>query len=126
MAHRFNGIDVCRATSLFEYGFIAQKHTSSYPDEYFIIYDQGNEVYGTTFLRESELDSLIKGKSWADEESVASMLASCGETKEEWLGRPFILKVMDCLSQWGQLDILGTDYWGMTEKEVRRKYRHLF
>jgi hypothetical protein len=126
MAHRFNGVDVNREISLFEYGFLAKKHTKDYSDEYFIIYKINEDAFGTGYKQESELDALINGEEWADEKEVKEFLKTCGVSKEEWLEMPFVNKLSDCLMYWDYLNIIGEDYSPMTEAEIYMRYKHLF
>jgi hypothetical protein len=126
MAHRFVGVDVNREISLMEYGFIAQKNTKDYPDEYFVIYHMDNDAFGTGYVRESDLDSLIKGEEWAEADSIKSFLSFVGSTLEEWLELEFVTKLSDCLNYWGYADVIGMDYSPMSESDVYKQYRHLF
>jgi hypothetical protein len=126
MAHAFEGVDVNREISLFEYGFIAKKTTKDYPDEYFVVYHMGDDAYGTGYVRESELDSLIKGEEWARKDDIEDFLSFVGSTLEEWVDLRFATKLSDCLNYWGYANVIGMDYNPMTEAEVRKQYKHLF
>jgi hypothetical protein len=126
MTHKFQGVDKSREISLFEYGFIAQKTTKDYPDEYFVVYKIYDDAYGTGYKRESELDDLINGDDWADVDDIKGFLNFVGMSKEDWLELPFWKKLSDCLNYWGCSNVIGEDYSPMTEKEVYRRYRHLW
>ena len=123
----FVGIDANLETSLFEYGFICTPRTKDYPDEHFIVYRAGMFVDGklsfdTGYIRESELDSLIKAEEWADVDDVQRFLSSVGLRESEWLTLPFVQKFGGCFQYWGPENIMGTAYYPMTEKQVRSRY----
>lgn len=107
----YKGIDADLETSLEEYGFVARPVTVDYDDEYFVIYKMDDNQYGSGHIRESELDNIVKGTEWANEEDVNSMLETVGSTRDEWFDLPFTSKFSDLVSYWGTENIMGTDYY---------------
>lgn len=108
------GTDIDLETSLGEYGFVMKKSDyHDYPDEYWVIYKMAHpNSYGSGYIRESELDALIQGKEWLDEEEIISMLDTFGITsKEEWFELPVEHKLSDIMGYWGYENIMGTDYY---------------
>ena len=108
---KYQGIDANLETSLEEYGFVARLITVDYDDEHFVIYKMGDNQYGSGHIRESELDAIVKGNEWADEDDVKSMLDFVGLTKDEWFELPFETKFSDLVSYWGTENVIGTDYY---------------
>lgn len=104
----WEGPDVCLATSLDEYGFVAKKG-EDYPDEYFVLY---KTVFGYDFgwIRESELDDIVLLEDWADEEDIDSFLSTVDSTKDEWLRLNFVSKLHNMFYYWGHQNIMGDSY----------------
>jgi hypothetical protein len=116
---KWEGIDSDLETSLEEYGAIAnQPETRDYPDEWFIIYKISDDAYDTGWIRESELNKIIAGKEWADDNDIEQFLNTQGMSKKEWLALPFIVKLTDMLGYWGYEEILGGSYDTMSRQEV--------
>lgn len=114
---KWQGMDANLETSLFDDGFIAkQKADKDYPDEWFVLYQISPNAYGTGHIREKELDDLINGKEWMDEDKINKFLDYVGDSKESWLKSSFINKLGDLLSYWGHEEILGTDYHPLDRK----------
>lgn len=106
------GVDASLNISLEEYGFVAtQRADKDYDDEYFVVYKISNDAYGKSYIRESELNAIIEGKEWADEDDIKSFLDFCGVSKEEWLDSRFEHKLSDLLGYWGHQNIMGIDYY---------------
>lgn len=112
----YKGIDADLETSLEEYGFVARPITVDYDDEYFVIYKMDDNQYGSGHIRESELDNIVKGTEWANEEDVNSMLETIGSIRDEWFDLPFTSKFSDLVSYWGTENIMGTDYYPNDKK----------
>jgi hypothetical protein len=111
------GVDADLETSLEEYQFVAQPYTKDgKKDEYFVIYKMGDDAYGSGYVRESELDSIIMGKEWASEDDIESLLNSSGVTKDEFLKSSFTMKMSDLLGYYGIENILGMDYYPNDKK----------
>jgi hypothetical protein len=106
----WRGVDADLETSLEEYQFVATHTTKDYPDEYWVIYKIGDDLYGHSYIRESELNSLINGEEWADEDDVDSFLKTVGQSKSDWMTLSFESKLSDLIGYWGTENILGTDY----------------
>ena len=112
----WEGTDVCLATSLDEYGFVAKKG-KNYPDEYFVLY---KTVFGYDFgwIRESELDDIVLLEGWADEEDIDSFLSTVGSTKDEWLRLNFVSKLSDMFNYWGYQNFMGDSYQSIGRDEA--------
>lgn len=124
MSEEWVGPDQDLETSLFEYGVVAkQLDTKDYDDEWFVLYCIAPNAFGTGHIRESELDGLIDGKDWMDETNVRSFLSFVGMSKKEWKKSSFMGKLSDLISYCGTANILGEDYYPMTEKEALGKIK---
>jgi hypothetical protein len=120
----FFGTDADLETSLFEYQFICTPYKADgREDEYFCIYQQGPDQYGTGFITEESLNNLMKGEDWLNEEDIKSMLNSVDLSLNDWLERPFVHKLRDLLGYYGSENIFGTDYTPYTEKQIRKIYK---
>jgi hypothetical protein len=108
---KYQGTDADLETSLEEYGFVARPITVDYDDEYFVIYKMGDNQYGSGHIRETDLDNIVRGSEWADEDDIKSLLDFVGLTKEEWFELPFTHKFSDLVSYWGTDNVIGTDYY---------------
>ena len=101
------GVDRDLENSLEEYDFVATQQSG---DEWAVVYKISDDAYGVGYISESDLDSLIKGEDWADNEAVQGMLSTVGSDVNSWLGSGFINKLSDVFSYWGHENIMGTDY----------------
>jgi len=123
---QWQGLDLDLETSLFEYGFVAvQLPDRDYPDEWFVIYDFGNhKQFGTSHIREKELDDLVSGKEWANKEDILQFFKYMDRmgvnTVEQWKAAPMVMKLGDLISYWGTENILGTQYYPINLKDVIR------
>ena len=123
----YEGCDVSREESLFEYGFLAcQKKNRDFKDEWFVVYMIDPEHFGTSRIREYDLDELINGNDWMNEDDINSLLSMCGLTKDQWLEGSFASKLFDFKMYCGFENVLGTDDYPMSRKEAcirtRTKY----
>ena len=118
----WQGIDVCHEISLFEYKLLIKPRTEDYPDGYFVIYQIGETSYSTAFIRESDLNNLVNGKEWASKEDINHFLSFVGMKTSEWMELSVIHKLSDLISYWGSENILGTDYYSISLKDVLRLY----
>lgn len=115
------GVDADLNISLFEYGVVAkQPEERDYDDEWFVLYSIGNNHYDTGWLREEEIDSIVKGNSWASTEDIDRMLEYTGTNLEKWLKMDFINKLYDLISYWGYESIMGTSYHPLSKKEAEK------
>ena len=117
------GTDANLEISLFEYGVVAkQPEDRDYEDEWFVLYNVGENRYDTGWIRESELDDIIMGKEWASDEDVKSFLDTMGKYppmgKENWLALPFIQKISNLIGYWGYENIMGTSYHTISKEEA--------
>ena len=120
---KFIGTDINLEISLFEYGLICTPYKkNNYQDEYFCIYRQG-ENFGTGYIRESDLNSLMYGEDCMRNKDIFDLLDYVGSQLDEWFELPFIQKLSDLLSYYGSENIFGTDYYPSTEKEIRKIYQ---
>jgi hypothetical protein len=118
---KWRGIDVDLARSLFEYGMVAvQKPDRDHPDEWFVVHQIGKNRFGTSFAREKDLDDLIDGKEWASQTDIQSFLSTMGMSKSQWKQNSFVSKLSDLISYWGEENILGTEYYPITIKQLLR------
>jgi hypothetical protein len=102
----WQGVDADLEISLMEYGFVATQNAgfSSQPlapDEWCVVYKINDNAFGVGYIHEGDLDKLINGQEWANENDINSFLSYVGEDKEHWLQEPFINKFLDLMSYWG-------------------------
>lgn len=117
----WEGVDADLETSLFEYGFVAkQRPDKDYSDEYFVLYDAGNNKYDTGHIRESELNNIVLGKEWAKENDILKFLSFVGSDLEDWLQTSFVNKLSDLISYWGVENIMGSSYGGFSKEEAEK------
>ena len=117
----WEGTDRSLEISLFENGLVAyQPKDRDFPDEWFVLYKISEDAYGTGWIRESELDKIIKGEEWASDEDVESFLSTNGSEKEEWLEMSFIQKMSDLLNYWGYENIMGSEYSPISKEEAEK------
>jgi len=125
-SHKWVGPDRDLQTSLFDYDLVmVQKPDRDYEDEWFVVYQIGKNLFGTSFIREKELDDLIDGREWANEKDIQSFLRSVDSTKEQWKDVYVVMKLMELISYWGQENILGSDYYPKTIKQLLRLSENL-
>ena len=118
----WEGTDVDLETSLGEYGFVAhQPENKDYPDEWFVLYKINEDAYGTGWIREAELNNIVAGKDWADQEDVQGFLSFVGSDFDTWFQTPFINKLSNLLKYWGHQDIMGSDYSPISKEEAFAK-----
>jgi hypothetical protein len=120
----WQGVDGDIETSLFEYDFVAkQLDNRDYPDEWYVFYRIHDNAYGHGYIRESDLDNLVNGKRWMDEEEIQSFLKlmDYDNKKEEWLELLFVFKLSDILRYWGHENIMGTEYYPLNKEEALLK-----
>jgi hypothetical protein len=122
----FVGTDCNLETSLLEYGLIVAHVTKDYQDEYFTVYRSPyseQPMFGTGYVRESELDSLIDGNEWMSADDVTEFLSFTGcSDAAEFKALPFIQKISDLISYYGTENVIGTDYYPITEEEAITLY----
>jgi len=117
----WEGVDRDLETSLFEYGFVARQNDNrDYDDEWFVLYDIGENRFDTGHIRESELDNIVLGKEWADNDDVQSFLEFTGSSKEDWLKSPFVNKLSNLLSYFGYQNLMGTSYGGFSKDDAEQ------
>jgi hypothetical protein len=117
----WEGVDGDLETSLFEYGFVAkQRPNKDYSDEWFILYDAGRDNFDTGHIRESELNNILLGKDWADEDDILQFLSFVGSDLEDWLQTSFVNKLSDMISYWGVENIMGSSYGGFSREEAEK------
>lgn len=117
------GIDADKETSLLEYGLlIAPYSKDGNQDEYFCVYSIGNDLYDCGYKREHELNELLNGKEWADEQDINSFLAYTGQTLATWLTMPMVQKLSDCINYWGYENIMGACYSPIALEAAKERY----
>jgi hypothetical protein len=117
----WEGVDRDLETSLFEYGFVTkQRPDKDYPDEWFVLYDAGNNKFDTGHIRETELNNIVLGKEWAKPEDIEEFLSFVGSDLEDWLQSSFINKLSDVLSYWGAENVMGSSYGGFSKEEAEQ------
>ena len=114
------GTDADIETSLFEYGVVAkQPENRDYPDEWFVLFNVGGtNKFDTGWIRETEIDAIVEGKEWADSSDIERFLSYVGQSEEEWKKLPFVSKLSDLISYWGQENILGSSYHPISKEEA--------
>jgi hypothetical protein len=117
----WEGVDADNETSLFEYGFVAkQRPDKDYSDEWFVLYDAGNNKFDTGHIRETELDNIVLGKEWANEKDIQSLLKFVDSDRESWLQSGFVNKLSDLISYFGVENIMGSSYGGFSQEEAEQ------
>lgn len=120
--NEWEGVDANLEISLFEYGFVAsQPEEKDYSDEWFVIYKIDNNNFGTGWIREAELNNIVSGNDWANEEDVQKFLSFVGQDFNSWLNSTFINKMSDVINYWGVDNIMGTEYSPMDKEEALQK-----
>ena len=122
---KWHGVDRDIHTSLLEYNFIL---THDMPDckekdEWFVLYRIGKNAFGWSYIREHELDAIIKGEEWAHQKDIEGFLSFVGSSKTDWLNYNVVTKLSDLISYWGFDNILGTEYDPMNVKAALRLIR---
>jgi hypothetical protein len=116
----WQGLGATLEDSLEEHGFIAKPEGG----RWHVIYSAGEDQYDHedhydhVWIREKELDRLIKGYGWADEYEIESFLRYIGMDRESWLKKSFLYKFSDLLSYWGYEDFMGPCDHPLSEKDV--------
>lgn len=107
------GIDVDLETSLFEYGFVCrQNENRDYPDEWQVLHMIDETNFDTGYVRESELDAIVKGEEWADVSDVEQFLRTMGmDNVNDWMNLPIQHKLSDIATYWGMANVMGTSYY---------------
>ena len=122
MTNTFAGIDCSLEISLLEYGLIVSNEAhKDGSGTHFCVY-KCNGGYGTGHISEIDLNNLINGKDWADEEDINSFLSFVGMEKTDYLQTSFVNKLYDLISYWGADNIIGTEYYPITEEEAIARY----
>ena len=122
MKSTFIGIDASLEISLLEYGLIVSNEVhEDGSGTHFCVY-KCNGGYGTGHISEADLNNLINGEDWANEEDINSFLSFVGMSKNDFLQMPLITKLFDLISYWGYENIMGTEYYPMNEKETIERY----
>lgn len=120
--NKWEGVDADTEISLFEYGFVAsQPDEKDYPDEWFVIYKIGDDKFGTGWIREAELNNIVSGNDWANEEDVQRFLSFVGQDFNSWLNLMFVNKLSDVINYWGVENIMGTEYSPMDKEEALQR-----
>ncbi len=122
MTNTFCGIDSSLEISLLEYGLIVSNEVhDDGSGTHFCVY-KCNGGYGTAHVSEEDINNLINGKEWANEEDINSFLSFVGMKKTDYLQTSFVNKLYDLISYWGSDNCMGTDYYPMSEEEVITRY----
>lgn len=103
----WSGIDADLNESLFEYGLIVSYDLEN--NEYFCIYQNGENFYPGT-IEKKEINNLIEGNEWMDEEDINDFLSFVGMTKNEWVNSSIENKIHDLYQYYGPENIFGTNY----------------
>lgn len=119
----FEGIDRDLETSLFEYNVIASKEEhEDGSGTHFVVYKINDDAYGTGHISEETINGYIEGKEFMDSKDIRQFLRWSDSIKEDWLKQSFIQKLYDLISYWGYENIMGTDYYPISEKLVLEEY----
>lgn len=116
----WEGVDADPEISLLEYGFVAkQEPDRDYDDEWLVLYKYGESSFNTTHVRESELDEIVNGESWANAKDIRTFLNFTGvKNKKQWLMAPFGVKLSNLLDYWGADNVLGSSHMYFSEEEA--------
>lgn len=114
MKKEWFGTDASLEISLHEYGMVATAG-KDYEDEYFVLYKVSDNAYDTGYIRENELNNLMKGNSWVEPQDI---LKFTGLTLDEWMELSFIHKLSDLVGYYGFGNLMGSSYHTITKKEA--------
>lgn len=116
------GTDANLEESLHEYGFVMRSlkgKEGMADDEYGVLFKISDGAYDYSFITVSDMDKIINGEEWADEDYVKSFLETVDvSSKEEWFDLSPVNKLGDLLGHWGFENIFGSSYSSMTKKEA--------
>lgn len=100
----WHGIDVSKATSLFEYGLLVRYVPKE--KEWQCIYRNPYDPtkFSYSWINEQDMKEMFM-TGWAK-----SFCSYAGETWDKWLLRPVATKIHDLLSYYGVEDIFGCNY----------------
>jgi hypothetical protein len=116
----FTGIDASLEISLLEYGLIVSKE--EYEGTHLCIFKTAYGGFGTAYITHKEIDNLINGNDWIEPKEVSKFLSFAGVNKEVFLNQPLECKLHSLISYYGTDNILGTDYYPMTEQIAIQRY----
>jgi hypothetical protein len=124
-ADKLYGTDANKETSIFEYGLLVAPFSfegSTDTDEFFVIYRVSDDAFATTLIKERELNDIIEGKEFANEDDLEGFFAYSDTNKESWLELSFVQKLNSILSYWNCEAVMGTAYQTMTKEQVENDY----
>lgn len=126
MNYTFQGIDASKEISLLEYGLLVsnEPHKDG-SGSHFCVYRQSSDSFGTAHIYPKDIDSLLQGKDWANEDSLKSFFSfiGCEDEREDYIEQmSLVIKLNDLVSYFGEENICGTDYYPITEAEAIEKY----
>lgn len=135
-SHKWQGVDADLQTSLFEYGFVAvQLPDRDHPDEWLVVYQIGNNAFGKGWIRAKDLNDLVDGKEWMKKDDIISFMRASGSPSVAslneaasvriWKSYHFITKLSDLTGYFGWENIMGTDYYPLTIKNLLRMSQNL-
>jgi len=121
----WQGVDSDLEISLFEYDFVMrQPKDRDYSDEWFVMYNYRGQGFDTCWIRESDLDGIMKGEAWLSEEDVAEILIIYGFANlDHWLKNPMVWKFWDLFGQYGPDNVIGSSFHLFDENEAREELK---
>jgi len=122
MKRNFIGTDADLETSLFEYGLLVsvEQHEDG-SGTHFCVYKQ-NGMFGTGHVSERDMDELIIGEGWMSQKEIITFLEENGQTKEEFLALPLVVKMHSLINKYGSESVIGIEYDPITEEKARELY----
>ena len=115
----WEGDDKDIAESLFEYGFVVrQPENKDTLDEWFVLFKVGENQFDSGWVRESDLDALMKGEDWMDAQTIEQILADYDGDLSDWLSMPFRIKLGDLMGYSGYENIIGSSYSPISKNEA--------
>jgi len=119
-AYNWQGIDASLETSLMDYYLICTQDAKDCKenDEYFVLFFDGQH-FDCGYKREKELDDLINGDDWMNEDDIKSFLRTQGMNRNEWTCEPFVCKLYDLINYFGIENLMGSIYYPLDEDEIK-------
>jgi hypothetical protein len=113
--YEFFGIASTPEESLVESGMVMRNTRG---DEYEVYFKVADLTYGWGIIYRSEIEDIIKGRSWVPEETVQKIVKSCGEKKETFLDLPIEFQIFTIRTILGHTNTFGKTIETYTFDEV--------
>lgn len=116
--YKWKGVDANPAISLYDYGVVCKREKGD--NNWRVICRVNPNEYIFSSISEEDLKNIFINDGWA-KDYLQPFLMWAGTTWLEWLDESFYNKIMDVISFFGPIEILGTPSNGtMNVKEVEK------